>query len=134
MATKMARKLTARAALNARMLRPGAADVQILEARPLGLSPGARWRTWILPVAKDSGWTGSLGTSAPPPGWPRRVDAAGATVASDHQTELDLEIWPGPGQTRTSVRGFLVTYRTTLGLTRTVRTPTTLTTRTAGCS
>ncbi len=116
------------------VLQPGHPDVQILEARPLGLSAGARWRTWVVPVAEDAGWTGSLGTSAPPVGWSQRVAAAGATLSGDRRAELDLEIWPGPGETRTAVRGFLVRYRTVFGITRTARTPTELTTRAGGCS
>jgi hypothetical protein len=116
------------------VVQPGHTDIQILEARPLGLPAGTRWRTWIVPVANNSGWTGALGTHEPPAGWPDRVPAAGATVSSDNRAELDLEIWPGPGQTETSIRGFLVTYRTTLGITRNDRTPTNITTNFNGCT
>lgn len=120
--------------MGAAVLQPGHPDVQILDARPLGLSEGAGWRTWVVPVATDAGWTGSLGTLAPPPGWPDRTAATGATVSGDRRAQLLLEVWPGPGSTRTALRGFLVTYRTALGIVRTVRTPTTLTTRVGGCA
>lgn len=120
--------------MGAAVLTTGHPDVQILDARPLGLSEGAGWRTWIVPVATDGGWTGSLGTLEPPPGWPDRTAASGANVSGDRRAQLLLEVWPGRSEARTAVRGFLVTYRTAFGIVRTVRTPTTLTTRVGGCA
>jgi hypothetical protein len=116
------------------VLPPGDSAIQVLDAHPLGVSPGARWRTWVVPVAKGAGWTGALGTERPPTGWAARMPAAGATVTADERAELDLEIWPGAGATRTSIRGFLVTYRTTFGIVRTAWTPTEVSTTPGGCA
>jgi len=115
------------------LLRPGHGDIEIIDARPLGLSAHTGWRTWVVPVPPRALFTGALDTAEPPPGWPDRVEASDATVSSSHRAELDLEIWPTRPGGATSMRGFLVDYRTTLGIVRTVTTPTVVTTRPGGC-
>ena len=112
---------------------PGSGTVRILDAHPLGLPPGVRWRAWVRPVPPGGGRTGSLSTASPPAGWADRVPAAGAEVTGDRAVEVLPEVWPGEGGDRTAVRGFLVTYRGALGLPRTVRTRVDLTTRPRRC-
>jgi hypothetical protein len=111
-----------------------AGAVRITDVHPLGLSEGARWRAWSVPIAGRDSFIGFLDTASPPDGWADRVPAAGAEATGSRPSELVLEVWPGTGQRTTSLRGVLVAYRDGLGLPRTARSTLQVETRVGGCA